>query len=89
MSVTVVCRPFLAVFQHVVSFVDFLEFGFGFLVARVAVRMIFHRQTPVRLLNGFAVGVTGNFQQFVIVFSVISSAYNSLLQNRFYPYLVF
>lgn len=68
MPVPVVCRPFLAVFQHVVSFVDFLEFGFGFLVARVAVRMIFHRQPPVRLLNGFAVGVAGNFQQFVIVF---------------------
>ena len=47
MPVPVISRTFLLVFQNIISFINFLEFGFSFLIARVPVRMIFHGQAAI------------------------------------------
>ena len=50
-AVLVVGRTFGRVRKHFVGLVGLLEFLFGVFVIRVAVRVIFHRQTPVGLLQ--------------------------------------
>ena len=58
---------FLSVAQHFIGFFDFLEAHFRLGVTRVAIRMVFHRQTAIGF---FQVGVTRsvrNAQYFVIV----------------------
>src|SRR5882672_12373888 len=55
MAVLVVGRPLRRVRQDLVGLLGFLEFLFGLVVARIAVRMEFHREAPIRLLDvGFA-----------------------------------
>ena len=44
---TIIRRPLLRIGQHAVGFGRFLELLFGRLIARIAVRMMLHRQLPI------------------------------------------
>jgi hypothetical protein len=51
MAVLVVDGALLGLAENLVSLLGFLEFLFGVLVTRIAVRMVFHRQTTICLLD--------------------------------------
>ena len=51
MSVTVIGRPFLFIRENFVSLSQLLETLLGFLIARVFVGMVLHRELPVCLLD--------------------------------------
>lgn len=67
MAVRVVGAPLIAIGQHFVGFLAFLERRFGSRIARIAVRVVLHRTTPVRLLQLLVAGATGNAQHFVVI----------------------
>jgi len=62
----VVSRALLIVLQDVIGFVDFLELEFGGVVARILVRVKFHRQLAIGGLEHRAVSAFGDFQGLVI-----------------------
>jgi hypothetical protein len=66
MAVAVIGGALLAVLENLVGFVDFLEFHFAGGVARILVRMPFHRQLAEGRLELAVVRVPLNFQGFVI-----------------------
>jgi hypothetical protein len=71
----IVRGPLPRVGQDFVRFLRFLEFLFGVLVVRAAVRMMLHRELPVRLLDVLFGGVAIQAQHRVVVaFRHISSA---------------
>ena len=57
----------LRVGEDFVGFLGFLEAGFGLLVVGIAVRMVFHGQTPVSLLQFGFPGVSAASQDFVVI----------------------
>src|SRR5690606_34010306 len=67
MTEAVVSRPFLGVGQHFVGFLDFLEFLFGFLAVRVAIRVVLHRQFAISLLELIVGGVFRYPQNLVVI----------------------
>lgn len=67
MAMRVVGAPLIAVGQHLVGFLAFLERRFGSRIARIAVRVVLHGTAPVRLLQLLVAGATGNAQHFVVI----------------------
>ncbi len=59
MAETVVGSAFLRVFQRLIGLAQFLELGFGLLVARIAVRVVFHGLFAEGTLERAAVGIAG------------------------------
>ena len=51
MAELIVSRAFIGTGQDFEGFFGFLELGFGFRVVRIAIRMMFHRQTSERLFE--------------------------------------
>src|SRR5690606_4326329 len=51
MAVAVVGIALLRIREHLVSLLGFLEFFFRFLAARIAIRVMFHREFAIRLLE--------------------------------------
>jgi hypothetical protein len=51
MAVLVVDGALVRLAKDFVGFLRFLELLFGFLITRIAVRVIFHGQAPIRLLD--------------------------------------
>jgi hypothetical protein len=66
-AVRVVGRALLAVGEHLVGFLHLLEFRLGVLVVRIAVRVVLHRELPVRLLDLVVGGVPVHAENFVVV----------------------
>src|SRR5690606_33920646 len=62
---TIIGGPLLRILQRLVGFADFLELSFGFLVIRIPVRMIFHRQAAIGALQSGSVGTSVDAQHFV------------------------
>ncbi len=60
MAVLVVGRPLAGIGEDLVGLVGLLELVLGFLVARIAVRVVFHRQAAVGLLQVRLAGATLN-----------------------------
>src|SRR6185503_15658937 len=67
MTETVVGRPFLGVLQHVIGFVDFLEFLFRGFAAGVGVGMMLLREFPKRRFQFFLVRTSADAQHLVII----------------------
>src|SRR2546426_3550982 len=82
MTELVISRAFLGVSQDLVRLFCFLEFFFGSLVVRIAVRMMFHREFPIRLLDVFFGSVAIDAQYRVIVAFGHSSLSISLRSRR-------
>ena len=57
MAELVVGSTLLLIGEHFVGFLGFLEFGQGFLVIRVAIRMVFHGQASVSLFQILLAGI--------------------------------
>ena len=66
-AVLVVGGAFLRIAQRLVSLAEFLEFFLGGLVARIFVRMKFHGQLAVGLLDFLVVGLAADAEDFVII----------------------
>src|SRR5882757_5428990 len=66
MTEPVIGGALVAVFQDLVGFVDFLETDFAGGIARILVRMPFHRELAERRLEFGLVRVPLDFQRFVI-----------------------
>jgi hypothetical protein len=66
-TVLVVGRALLRVGENFVGFLDFLEVLLGLGVVRIAIRMIFHRQLAVSLLDFIIGGVAIDAQNVVKV----------------------
>jgi len=66
-TILVIGRAFLAVGEHFVGFLDLLELGLGLLggIPLVAVRVVFHRQLAISLLDVLVRSVLGHAQHFV------------------------
>ena len=77
MAELVIGRAPFCVGKHIVGLFGLLESFLGPGVARVAIRMIFHGQTPVGLFEAGLVGVFCHTEHFVIV-SFICHAINGL-----------
>ena len=67
MSEAVILRALFGIAQNVVGFRSFLEFLFRFGVARIAIRMILHRQLAIGFLDLFLAGRTLDPENFIIV----------------------
>ncbi len=67
MAVPVIGGALLVVLQDVIGFADFLEFLLGRLVARIAVRVIIHRQLAVGPLQLVGIGRFRHTEYFVKV----------------------
>jgi hypothetical protein len=66
-TVLIVNGALLFVRQYLVGLLGLFEFLFGLVIVRIAVRVKFHGQTPIRLLQfGFG-GCAGNFQHHVVI----------------------
>ena len=66
MAVAVIGGALVAVLQDLVGFVDFLEADFAGGIARILVRMPFHRELAERRLELGLVRVPFDFQGFVV-----------------------
>ena len=66
-AIAVVGGALLLVAQDFISLFGFLEFLFGFLAVRIAVRMVLHGQLTIGLLQFVVRGVLRHAQDFVIV----------------------
>ena len=67
MAILVVGRPFLRIRQDLVGFLGFLEMLFGLGIVRIAVRMEFHGQLAVGLLDLVVGGIAIDTEDFVKV----------------------
>src|SRR5690606_22072205 len=67
MTVLVIDGPLLRVTQHLGGFLGFLEFFFGRSVVRIAIRMVFHRQATIGLLDVGIAGAALQTEDFVVV----------------------
>ena len=67
MTELIVGGTLLAVAQDFVRFLGFLEMMFGVLVVRVAIRMIFHGEAPVGLLDLGLPRIFADTQYFVVI----------------------
>ena len=67
MTELVVVAALVFITQHFIGFVDFFELFFRFLVPRVAVGVVFHRQLAESLFNFISAGVFVDAQHFVII----------------------
>src|SRR5690606_23800232 len=67
MAEAVVGSALVGLREDLVSLFDFLELRFGVGVARVAVRVIFHGQAPVRLFEIGLSCVSADTQDFVVI----------------------
>ena len=69
MAELIVTRTLAVVGQNFVRFGTFLEanFGFGLAVAVIAIRVILHRQPPIRALDLFAAGGLCDAKDLVII----------------------
>src|SRR5260370_1040366 len=63
----VILRALGLVGEHVVSFLDLLELGFGLLIAGVAIGVMLPRQLPVRLFDFVFGGVSLDPKNFVVI----------------------
>jgi len=63
----IVCGALLRIGEDFVGFLGFLEAGFGLFVVGIAVRMVFHGQTPVSLLQFGFPGVSAASQDFIVI----------------------
>src|SRR5260221_14101101 len=66
MAIAVIGGALVAVFEDFVGFVDFLEFHFARGIARILVRMPFHRELAESRLQLGLVGGPFDFQGFVV-----------------------
>src|SRR5690606_34891176 len=80
MPVTVIGIPFLRIGQHLVSLLGFLEFFLRRLAVRIAVRMVFHRELAIRLLEFILGGILRYAQYFVII--ALRHTFETLLYMR-------
>ena len=70
MAELVILLPLLRITQYIVSFGSFLEFLLGFLITRIAVRMILYRLLAVCLL--YFVGSSGlRYAKYFIIISLV------------------
>ncbi len=67
MTKLVIGSFFVFVGQDLIGFFDFFKAGLGRLIARVAVRVILHRQALIGLLDLPLAGVATDAQYFVII----------------------
>ena len=67
MAVLIVGGALLRIAQGFVGLAEFLEFFLGGLVARIFVRVKFHGQLAVSLLDFLVAGVAVNAQHFIII----------------------
>ena len=67
MAELVVGGPFVRIGEYVESFLGFLELRFRLGIVRIAVRVVFHRQAPKRLLDIGVGGVVRYFEDFVVI----------------------
>src|SRR5471032_3532262 len=67
MTVLVVSSTFLRIGQNFVCFFDLFKFGFRIFIALVAVRVMLHRQTFIRLFDFTLIGRFRNAQKLVII----------------------
>ena len=63
----IISRTLLRVFQRLIGFAKFLELGLSFRIARVAIRMIFHRALAERAFQRCGVHIAGDAKDFVII----------------------
>ena len=68
MAEAIIGRALLLVLEDVVRFADVLEFLFGLLIARIAIRVIFHRQLAIGLLDIVRSRLPVDVEKLVIVF---------------------
>src|SRR5204863_3826170 len=66
-TVAVVRGALVGIGQGLVGFLGLLEQLFGLGIIRVAIRMVFHREAPIRLFDDFLVGVAVDAQHLVVV----------------------
>ncbi|ELA00912.1 NAD-specific glutamate dehydrogenase [Cupriavidus sp. HMR-1] len=66
-AVLIVSRLLLGVGEHLVGLLDLLEFLLGFLVIRIAVRMVLHRELAISLLDLVVARVLAYPEHFVVV----------------------
>ena len=66
-AVPVISGTLLRIFQDVIGFANRLELRFGFVTARIAVGMAFHREPPIGRLQRFFIRRPLNLQQFIII----------------------
>jgi hypothetical protein len=74
-TVAVIRLALFRIAQHLVSFLDFLELLFRFLVVRIAVGMEFHRKLAIRLLDVFFRSTLGDPEDLVKITLCHLSAY--------------
>ncbi len=67
MAVAVVGGAFVGIAERFVGFAEFLELVLGGVVARVFVRVEFHREFAVGLFDLIGAGVAGDAENLVIV----------------------
>ena len=67
MAETIVLGTLSGIAQDVVGFRGFLESLFRVGVARIAIRMVFHRQLTVGFLDLFLAGRTFDAENFIVV----------------------
>ncbi|MNR27136.1 hypothetical protein D3C85_1443920 [compost metagenome] len=67
MAVLIVGRALAGVGQHFVGLVGLFEFILGLLVPRIAVRVVFHRQSAIGLLQLGLAGASLDTEDFVKV----------------------
>ena len=67
MAVLVISGAFLRVAQRLVSLAQFLEFFLGGLVARIFVRMKFHRELAIGFFDFLLARFAGDAEDFVII----------------------
>jgi len=65
-TVVVINLALLGVGQHLVSLGGLLEASLGFLVTRIAVRMVLHGELPVTPLEVFFPGITADAEYFIV-----------------------
>ena len=67
MTELVIGGTFVRIGEYLESFLGFLELGFGLIVIRIAIRMIFHCQAPERLFDIGLRCAVGHLQNFVVI----------------------
>src|SRR6266568_9206913 len=66
-AVAVIGGPLAGVGQDLVGLFGLLEQLFGLRVVRIAIRMMLHREAPIRFLDDLLVGVAVDAQHFVVI----------------------
>ena len=67
MAEAVIGRALFGILQHIVSLIQFLEFGFGFRIALIAIRVPLHRELAVGFLEVILARIARDAENLVII----------------------